>query len=47
MLARYLKAWGWWLAGATTVLLAFWLATRKLYANAETGDELDVGDTLG
>jgi hypothetical protein len=45
--SRYLKAWGWWLAGASTVLLAFWLATRKLYAAGETGDELDVGDTLG
>jgi hypothetical protein len=46
--SRYLKAWGWWLAGASTIVLALWLATRRLYAaGADTGDELDVGDALG
>jgi hypothetical protein len=39
MLSRYLKAWGWWLAGASTILLALWLASRHLYAAG--ADELD------
>lgn len=42
MLARYLKAWGWWLAGASTIVVALWLASRRLYAaNAGDGGELD------
>jgi hypothetical protein len=41
MLSRYLKAWGWWLAGASTVLIALWLATRHLYgaAGVAPGDD--------
>lgn len=41
MLSRYLKAWGWWLAGVTTVFLALWLYTRKVYASSPADDELD------
>lgn len=34
------KAWGWYVSGALTVLLALWLYARRLYGPA-TADELD------
>ena len=37
---RYVKAWGFWLAGAVTVLLGMYVLSRHLYAP----DELELDD---
>jgi hypothetical protein len=35
------KAWGWYVSGALTVLLALWLYARRLYPPTPAPDELE------